>query len=262
MEVGQTDIADNPSSMRAQVAQGLKRAVRLTRGTAQIAEVTGIPKRTLDAYVANETSIPTDRLLTVASALLQLNPAAAAELQKALVFSRVSDLMQEREMVASPYRTTRSGAPRVEEERTPYGCARIPLYRNLLSAGNGELAIDNEIIGTRLFDLDWLNRTIGAPLEMLSLWVARGDSMGNTIHDGDLLLIDRSDTAPKRDDIYALLIDGEQYVKRLQRRLDRSIDVISDNSAYNTQTLSMDDSDQREVKIYGHVAWWAHTNRR
>jgi len=255
-------------AFRVQIAEQLRNLSRSVGGTAKLSEKTGIPKRTLDGYITNEAAIPGDRLSMILMVLNQIKPDAID-----MFFHTLGAVMNVAPTIAStttprPSRSTftvprrDSETPRVEDERTPFGYVSIPLYRTPLSAGRGEVAISNEIVGTRLFDADWIKRTIGASSEMLSLWVNRGDSMQPTIHDGDMMLVDRSDTRPRKDDIYALLIDGEQYVKRLQRRLDGAIDVISDNPAYKTQTLTLNGDDQREVKIYGHIAWWAHTNRR
>lgn len=161
----------------------------------------------------------------------------------------------------SSVRQLREREPMAEVYSSAAALVEIPLYRNLLSAGDGELATDDEVIGTRSFNRDWLEREIGASGRDLALGIVRGDSMAPTLHSGDIVLIDKRDTGPLRDDIYAVLIDGEVFVKRLQRGLDGSVDVISDNPRYKMRTFDLRGGiNQQEVSILGRIVWWAHTN--
>lgn len=156
--------------------------------------------------------------------------------------------------------TTDGKPPIAEARQSTDDIVHVMLYRNVLSAGEGEMVLDDEVIGTRSFNRAWIEGELGAKAGDLAMSVVRGDSMEPTLHDGDIVLIDRRDTGPLRDDIYALLIDGDSFIKRLQKTLDGGIDVISDNARYKTQELQLNGMNQREVKIYGRVVWWGHTN--
>ncbi len=64
---------------------------------------------------------------------------------------------------------------------------------------------------------------------------AVGECMLPTIQDGDLLFVDTSEPKFSGFGIYVLEIAGERLVKRVQPKLDGSLTLISDNSAYETE---------------------------
>lgn len=73
-----------------------------------------------------------------------------------------------------------------------------------------------------------------------------GDSMEPTLRDGDVLFIDRTKTELGKDGVFVVGSNHGIFVKRVLRRVDGNIDIISDNSDYSTQTVSPD-----EIKILG-----------
>ena len=75
-----------------------------------------------------------------------------------------------------------------------------------------------------------------------------GDSMQPTIHDGDILLLDRSQIEPLSGQIFILHTPDGLIVKRL-RRTGRKWMLISDNPAYEPRPVG------REDRIVGRVAW-------
>lgn len=81
----------------------------------------------------------------------------------------------------------------------------------------------------------------------------KGDSMtGAGIHDGDLLVVDRS-LEPASGRVVVAALDGELTVKRLQRRQGR-IMLKSENPAYPAITVGED----RDLQIWGVVAYVVH----
>jgi len=75
-----------------------------------------------------------------------------------------------------------------------------------------------------------------------------GDSMEPTFSYNDIVFINRSKTDINRGGIFTIRTDGGLFIKRVQKRVDGKIDVLSDNSIYPTQTLSPD-----EIEILGRV---------
>jgi phage repressor protein C with HTH and peptisase S24 domain len=75
---------------------------------------------------------------------------------------------------------------------------------------------------------------------------AAGDSMSPTIADGDPMLLD---TAKRdvRDKVYVIRRGGAVFVKRLQRRSDGSLLLLSDNPAHKPEPLPSDEADELEV---------------
>jgi len=81
----------------------------------------------------------------------------------------------------------------------------------------------------------------------------KGDSMiGAGIHDGDLLIVDRS-LEPVSGRVVVAAVDGELTVKRLQRRRNRII-LQAENPAYSGITVGED----QELQIWGVVAYVVH----
>ncbi|MBA1437867.1 MAG: LexA family transcriptional regulator [Epsilonproteobacteria bacterium] len=75
-----------------------------------------------------------------------------------------------------------------------------------------------------------------------------GDSMEPTFSYNDIVFINRSKTDINRGGIFTIRTEAGLFIKRIQKRIDGMIDVISDNSVYNTQTLS-----ENEIEVIGRV---------
>ena len=102
---------------------------------------------------------------------------------------------------------------------------------------------------------DWIRATFGLEPHQLSMQTANGESMAPTINSGDLLLIDVTQRDPGRFGIYVIDFDGQHLVKRMQRRLDGGLLLISDNPRYVTESLTADQAGM--VKVLGRVVWSA-----
>jgi phage repressor protein C with HTH and peptisase S24 domain len=75
-----------------------------------------------------------------------------------------------------------------------------------------------------------------------------GDSMEPTFSYNDIVFINRAKTDINRGGIFTIRTEAGLFIKRVQKRLDGKLDVISDNAVYNTQTL-----DQNEIEVIGRV---------
>ena len=85
-----------------------------------------------------------------------------------------------------------------------------------------------------------------APQGILGIITAIGNSMSPTINEGDLLLF-QCDGSKNEGGIYIVRIDGDYYVKRLQKL--PKIRLLSDNSAYEPIEIK----DLQEIEIIGRV---------
>lgn len=103
------------------------------------------------------------------------------------------------------------------------------------SMGAGRVPPDHiEVIRDITVHLDWL-QTQGlsySNLENLAIIDGDGDSMEGTFRNGDALLVDRGITEIRTDAIYVFTLDGELFIKRLQRLTGGSLRMISDNPVY------------------------------
>ncbi|WP_457749218.1 LexA family transcriptional regulator [Sulfurimonas sp.] len=75
-----------------------------------------------------------------------------------------------------------------------------------------------------------------------------GDSMEPTFSYNDIVFINRNKTDVDRGGIFTIRTEAGLFIKRVQKRIDGKLDVISDNSIYNTQTL-----DANQVEVIGRV---------
>jgi phage repressor protein C with HTH and peptisase S24 domain len=100
---------------------------------------------------------------------------------------------------------------------------------------------------------DWVRATCGVEPSDVLLEIATGDSMTPTIRDGNLLLVDTTERAFRNFGVYVLEIDGQRLVKRVQRKHDGSLVLISDNAVY--QPDSVDKTAADRVVVVGRVVW-------
>ena len=75
-----------------------------------------------------------------------------------------------------------------------------------------------------------------------------GDSMEPTLNNGNIIFIDKTKQDVAKDGIYAFVNENGLFVKRMQRRIDGSLDIISDNKEYPMQIAK-----KTEINILGKV---------
>ncbi|WP_297483974.1 LexA family transcriptional regulator [Sulfurimonas sp.] len=75
-----------------------------------------------------------------------------------------------------------------------------------------------------------------------------GDSMEPTFSYNDIVFINRSKTDVNRGGIFTIRTEGGLFIKRVHKRIDGKLDVISDNSVYDKQILA-----PNELEIVGRV---------
>ena len=125
------------------------------------------------------------------------------------------------------------------------GFVRVPVLSASASCGgpdvkNGEV----DIVGAIDFRAQFLKTLPGVTgLSNLHIVHVHGDSMEPTIPARSLCLIDGNQKAIRGDGIYCLGAHGDTYIKRIQKNLDGSLTLLSDNSVYPPQRLVLDDSD-------------------
>lgn len=132
----------------------------------------------------------------------------------------------------------------------------IPQMKGRKSAGGGSV-LDTMIEIKIAFRRDWIQRK-GNP-ENMSLIRATGDSMEPTLKSGDIVLIDhnRNEVDP-HGGIYAIVVDGEVMIKRLQILYpSKKIKIINDNSKYEST-----DVDSAHLKISGKLIWYGRELER
>lgn len=134
--------------------------------------------------------------------------------------------------------------------------ALVPQYTAHGAAGNGQLNDHVEVKGGLVFKRAWLSRMSLKERNLHVIYV-QGHSMEPTVCDGDVVLLDESQTQPRDGRIFALRKpDGELIIKRLIQSLTGGWIIRSDNEdkrAYPDQPVS--DSDIEQLSIVGRVVW-------
>lgn len=130
--------------------------------------------------------------------------------------------------------------------------AEIPVYDVAASAGAGVIIHQENIKYHASFRMDWLRRITTAPLEMLAVISVGGDSMQPTLSPEDTVLVDMTQTYPKKDGIYVLRYGDDVLVKRIQiDPVRQHATILSDNPAYPP----LDHIRPEEIKVIGRVLW-------
>ncbi|WP_240193732.1 S24 family peptidase [Sphingomonas paucimobilis] len=103
-------------------------------------------------------------------------------------------------------------------------------------------------VRSHLFPLALLETITSTPPSKLTIARGMGDSMMPTLHDGDMVIIDRSQrTVRDQDAIWALTVGDIAMIKRLRVKSDRVL-LLSDN-----ERVPPDEATHDEINIVGRV---------
>lgn len=146
------------------------------------------------------------------------------------------------------------------ETKLPDTIVSIPIYEISASAGTGTLLDKEPEQNVMYFDKRCLKQRLKTDdFSNLHIIHAKGDSMDSgwnqpdDIKDGDLLMIDTSQTTGNNQ-IFVILVNNQELrVKRLAKRGD-SLYVISNNPNYKEEVYNPNSSDT-EIKVIGRVVW-------
>ena len=147
-------------------------------------------------------------------------------------------------------------ASEIREDRTSglTEFVRLPFYHDVAaSAGPGALAVSEQSDSVIAFARSFL-RDHGAVPDRCSIIRARGDSMAPTIPDASLLVVDHSQAEIANGCIMVVSVGDDLLVKRVRRRLDGQIDLISDNPAYPPETLQP--AALQQLRVVGRVVYF------
>lgn len=228
------------AQLRARVAAVIAKA----GGVKAVASQSGIPPGTLEKYAA-QTSTP--------SFINAVRIAAAAGVNlDRIAFERPSMAREwVKELDEAAFRTAIADLRKIGSDAKDL--VQLPLFDIEASAGLG-VPIGPEVrLGAVAFDPVFL-RAQGARPDQCSIIAASGDSMQPAIPDGSLLVVDHSQKEVRNGHIMVVNVGGDLLVKRIRRRLDGLIELISDNPAYAPETLGPDALAQ--LRVVGRVVYF------
>ena len=185
------------------------------------------------------------------SRLLGRNPAYVQQFIKRGTPRRLAE--DDRRLLARYFGVGEALLGGLAAEPAPPALVPVPRLDVGASAGAGSFDGDERGEAHIAFDPAWLRRVARGAPDQLSIIRVSGDSMVPTLGDGDDILVDRGDGAPRlRDGIYVLRIDGALVVKRVAvNPAARTLSIRSDNPAYP----GWPDCDPAAIDIVGRVVW-------
>lgn len=124
---------------------------------------------------------------------------------------------------------------RGEGSELPGGFVQVPRYAIAAAAGGGALVHSEQIVDHIAFKADWLKQQLGLSPAQAAVISVIGDSMEPCLADGDLILIDTSVTRVENNAIYVIQVEGDLLVKRIQKKIDGTVIIKSDNERYEPE---------------------------
>lgn len=129
----------------------------------------------------------------------------------------------------------------------------IPRFNVKAAAGHGSALDDGKPPLAMAFRRYWVEHCLRANPRDLAVISVKGDSMEGVLNDRDTILVNQADNRPGAG-LYVLRMDGELFVKRLQRLPEGRLEVSSANEAYRPFTIDMA-APPSDFEIIGRVAW-------
>lgn len=206
---------------------------------ADFAAKVGVPKNTVGRWERGEQIPGHDDLCRILEVFTDINP----------LWFLLDDGPMRREL---RYHEAPLGL-RAEEGALDDEYINIPRYEVAASAGGGAVVHSEQVVDYLSFRAEWVRNTLGVSVRDLALISVIGDSMEPTLSEGDVVLLDMTTKSVLDGSIYALQLNGGLLVKRIQRKLDGSVVVKSDNPRYDQEEVSEDKADR--LKIIGRVVW-------
>ncbi len=130
---------------------------------------------------------------------------------------------------------------------------KVPRYDIHASAGAGPAIHSEQIVDHWAFKPEWVQHNLGVAPRDLALISVKGDSMVPTLSSGDMVLIDTHSGRVENDAVYVLQHEGDLRVKRIQRKMDGTLVVMSDNKQYSDEVLSPPNA--ALLNVVGRVVW-------
>lgn len=124
------------------------------------------------------------------------------------------------------------------------GDISIPQYDIRAAMGHGQVPVEysevirNVVIREEVLREKGVTYTSAQALSMITGW---GQSMEGTINDKDPVIVDRGVNDYQGEGVYVLTWHGDLLIKRLQRKDEGHLWLISDNRNYEKQCARLDD---------------------
>ncbi|MCF6243495.1 MAG: helix-turn-helix domain-containing protein [Sulfurovum sp.] len=125
---------------------------------------------------------------------------------------------------------------------------QVRYFSELRASAGGGAEVFDENFETISIDEKIMHNMVGMGNTELEAIHVDGESMEPTLQDGSIVFLDRTQTDISKNGIFIASTTGGLFIKRIQKRADGMIELISDNSMYPPQAIGAD-----EVTIVGKV---------
>jgi phage repressor protein C with HTH and peptisase S24 domain len=129
----------------------------------------------------------------------------------------------------------------------------IPRFNVKAAAGHGATVGDERPPLAMAFRRYWIDNFLGVNPKNLAVIAVKGDSMEGILSNRDVILVNQADCRPGTG-LYVLRMDGELFVKRVQRLPGGTLEISSANEAYRPFTIDMT-SPPSDFEVIGRVVW-------
>ena len=121
------------------------------------------------------------------------------------------------------------------------GYIRVPVYDACAGCG-AQIAPPDDISSGFLDVAIWFLKGLPgvSAISHINIVPSSGDSMEPTIASNAFCFVDRNQNELRREGIYCLRTDDLLLIKRVQRNLDGTITLLSDNTKYPPQKITQD----------------------
>lgn len=217
-------MTDTTNSRLRAIGQRLAQAVRDAGGNVVVSQDVGISTRSLSRYLSGDVEMP---VLTAQQ--------LAAATKKSLIWLLTGE----------------GDDSSVVHATMPTGdSVLIPMLNVQAASGAGVENGHVEVVDRLPFSTTLL-RELGVSPEHAHFIRNRGDSNEPTIADGAIVLVDASRRRIRDDGLYALVVDGDVRIKRVQKSVGGAVTLISDNPRYAPEAVDQPD----RLHIEGKVFW-------
>ncbi|WP_292663947.1 LexA family transcriptional regulator [Nitratifractor sp.] len=126
---------------------------------------------------------------------------------------------------------------------------RVRYFADLRASAGGGAEVFDENFEYIDVDRTLMESIVGSlDTEEIEAIHVEGESMEPTLQDGSIVFIDRRQCDPSKDGVFVASTANGLFIKRIRRRADGTVELISDNPLYRPEILPPD-----EVRIVGKV---------
>ncbi len=126
---------------------------------------------------------------------------------------------------------------------------RVRYFADIRASAGGGAEVLNEDYDYLDIDRRLMEELVGSlSPKQIEVIKVEGESMEPTLLDGSTVFIDRYQCDPTKDGIFVASTSNGLFIKRIRRRADGMIELISDNPLYSAEILTPE-----QVEIVGKV---------